>query len=389
MKAKNLLSLILYLGLYMSGEAQNKAKPLVKVEIETDFNLVFLPIKVDGNITYMIVDTGAGFSVIDEDVAEAFGLSIENVRIMERPGGDVRLGSISSLDFTVGGYSINMPIASANLAEGGFNDYIGRSCAGILGYDFISRYGFVIDYEKKQLLLYDPSTFDVTGTKKIAFSIVEGMPVIEGTIEHKGALVKGDWLVDTGSLMSLGLNESFFAANLAKNTKQVESLAVGFGGSTPGKMYKLNTFNLAGYNFSDIIAGHAEDGINDETFDGVLGGELLSRFTLAFNYESNEMYISENMSFNGPIRWDLSGMLLAHRKEGIEVLHVYDGSPANDAGILAGDFLVEIDSKKAVDVSLPIIWSVFHYNEAKRISILMKRGDSKYDVELTFKDYFE
>lgn len=381
--------MMICLGMHVSCTSQNTNDALAEVSIETDFNLIFLPIKVDGSTVYMIVDTGAGFSVIDEEVSKKLGLTIENVRIMERPGGDVRLGSISSLDFTVGDHVINMPIASANLAEGGFNDYIGRSCAGILGYDFISRYGFVIDYEKKQLSLYDPSNFDVAGEKKVGLSIREGMPVINGTIEHKGESVKGDWLVDTGSLMSLGLNESFFAANLSNNTKPIESIAVGFGGSTPGKMYKLDAFNLAGYNFSNIIAGHAEDGINDETFDGVLGGELLSRFTLAFNYQTNEMYISENKLFNRPIRWDLSGMLLAHKKEGIEVLHVYERSPANDAGILAGDFLVEIDSKKAVDVSLPTIWRVFHYNEAKGISLLMKRGDTKYDVELTFRDYFE
>lgn len=375
--------------MHVSGTSQNKSNALVTVDIETDFNLIFLPITVNGNVTYMIVDTGAGFSVLDEAVAKEFGLTIENVRVMERPGGEVRLGSISSLGFAVGNYSVQMPIAAANLSEGGFNDYIGRPCAGILGYDFISQYGFFIDYEKKQLSLYDPSTFDATGGEKIALSIREGMPVVAGSIKHRDSSIKGDWLVDTGSMMSLGLNESFFSANLSNKTKPVESVAVGFGGSTPGKMYKLDAFNLAGNNFSDIVAGHAEDGINDETFDGVLGGELLSRYQLSFSYASGEMYLTGNSSLKRPIRWDLSGMLLAQREEGIEVLHVYKGSPADRSDIQTGDYIESINGNDAMEVSLPQIWNGFHYLEGKDFELSMKRDGKKYNTKITLKDYFE
>ena len=141
MKTKILLFMMICLGMHVSCTSQNSKNHLAKVSIETDFNLIFLPLNINGSTIYMIVDTGAGFSVIDEEVAKNLDLTIENVRIMERPGGDVHLGSISSFSFNLEDHEVKMPIASANLAEGGFNDYIGRSCAGILGYDFISRYG--------------------------------------------------------------------------------------------------------------------------------------------------------------------------------------------------------------------------------------------------------
>jgi hypothetical protein len=375
--------------MHVSGTSQNKSEALVTVTIETDFNLVFLPVSINGNATYMIVDTGAGFSVLDEAIAKEFGMTIENVRVMERPGGEVRLGSISSLNINLGDYDLKMPIAAANLSEGGFNDYIGRSCAGILGYDFISQYGFVIDYEKKQLSLYDPTHFKSQGGERLELSIKEGMPVVQGTVAHKEKEVKGNWLVDTGSMMSLGLNESFYTEHFKGITNPLESVAVGFGGSTPGKMYKLDGFVLASDSFPFIIAGHAEDGINDEFFDGVLGGELLSRYKLSFNYTSNELYVKSNSLLKQPIRWDLSGMLLAHREAGIEVLHVYQGSPADKANIKKGDYILKVNAEDAEEMSLPEVWKGFHNGEGNRFDLLIKSGDKEYNVKIVLTDYFD
>lgn len=381
--------MIICLGMHVSGTSQNKSEALVTVTIETDFNLVFLPVSINGDTSYLIVDTGAGFSVIDEAVAKQLGLTIENIQVMERPGGDVRLGRISSLEIDVAGYAISMPIASANLSEGGFNDYIGRPCAGILGYDFISQYGFVVDYEKKQLSLYDPSQFKPVGEKRLELAIKEGMPVVKGKVAHADRAVQGDWLVDTGSMMGIGLNESFFIEHLKGMVNPLASIAVGFGGSTPGKMYKLDGFTFAGNTFPSIVAGHAEDGINDESFDGVLGGELLSRYKLSFNYVSSEMYVTPNPSLGRPMRWDLSGMLLAQREDGIEVLHVYKNSPAERSNIKEGDYIVAINTKGAMEMTLPQIWNSFHYKEGKGFTLEMRRDGKKYESKIVLSDYFD
>ncbi|NAY91918.1 PDZ domain-containing protein [Muricauda sp. JGD-17] len=379
--------LVTYLGLVTSGKSQNDPSFLTKVEIETDFNLIFMPIMIHGHSYTMILDTGAGFSVLDEEVAKALNLNIENVRIMERPGGEVRLGTIKNLNYSVGNHSAEMTIASANLAEGGFNDYIGRPCAGILGADFISKYAMEINYFEKLLSLYSPDTYKIDGNKK-KLSLVDGMPIVKSSLHHKDQTIEGSWLIDTGSMMSLGVNESFFGSYLKNNVNTYESLAVGFGGSTSGKMYKLDGFDLLGNEFNHIIAGHAEDGINDASFDGVIGGELISRFTIAFNYATKEIHLKPNAKKDNPIRWDLIGMLLAQTDKGIEVLHVYKNSPADHAQIQKGDLIAFINGKRAEAIGLPKIWETFHTKEGLAIALIISKDGIMRCANVVLRDYF-
>ena len=337
----------------------------------------------------MILDTGAGFTVLDEDVAKDLGLNIENTRIMKRPGGEVRLGQLPHVDYLIGNHSASMPMATANLAEGGFNDYLGRPCAGILGYDFIVQYGFTIDYYHRTMTIQNPDEFDARHGEKLAITLTEGMPIVEASIESDSNNIRGRWLIDTGSMMFLGVNQSFYEEHLNKMHYQYSSIAVGFGGSTPGKMYKLDGFNFNGIEFTNIMAGHAEDGINDEHFDGVLGGELLHRFTLSFNYASNEMYLTSNPSLNNKITWDLSGMLIAQRDQGIEILHVYNDSPAFHAGIQPHTYIQSINGQNATKMGLPKVWKIFHNEVGKSIYLKIGNKMSTESKNIVLKDYYK
>lgn len=369
MKTKIVLIIILLVASTHVSQGQIKKDPLVTISFEKDFNLIFMPLTVNGKELFFIVDTGAGFSILDESVAQDLNLEQKNIRVIERPGGEVRLGAIENLSYSIGAYESQMPIASANLAEGGFNDYIGRDCAGILGFDFISQYAIKVDYQNHLLSLFKPDMLNLENKQKLEMKVKEGMPIIKGTVHHDNTTIEGSWLVDTGSLMSLGVNQSFYETHLAQKVNESNSIAVGFGGSTPGKMYKIDSFELGEINFDHVIAGHAEDGINDDLFDGIIGGELLSRFTIIINYSTEELYLSTNEKVNDPQRWDLSGMLLASNESGVEVLHVYQNSPAHRAGIKVGDFIKEINQNDAMQLGLPTIWKIFHYHNLEQIQL--------------------
>ena len=386
----NFLCLVLLTVLsFFELKAQNSSVLLSESTFQSDFNLIFLPITIEGNDMYMILDTGAGFSVLDESVAKQLNLLIENERLMERPGGQVRLGFIKNVSFTLGKHADQMPIVTANLKEGGFNTYIGRSCAGILGFDFIQKYAFEIDYSNSKIKLFSPEGFNTKDGTKESLSILEGMPVIKGAIKHNEKSITGNWLIDTGSLMSLGLNENFYKKHLADSISPIKSLAVGFGGNTPGKMYRLDSFKISDFTFNTIISGHAEDGINDESFDGVIGGELLSRFKVIINYKNNELRLKPNKNYDKPIRWDLSGMLLVHNEKGVEVLFVYKDSPAFKKGIKPGDIIQRIDGMNAADIGLPNIWSKFHYNVGEEIVLEIKREGNIINTSIVLDDYFK
>ena len=387
MKTRIVLSIISLLAFTHIAIAQIKPDALVISPFEKDFNLIFLPVTINDKELHFIVDTGAGFSILDEFVAKELNLEPNNVRIIERPGGEVRLGSIENISYAIGDYQSQMPIATANLAEGGFNDYLGRSCAGILGYDFISKYALEIDYQNHLIGLYEPEEINLKNGHQLTLEIKEGMPIIEGTINHKNLAANGKWLIDTGSLMGLGVNQAFYEKYLDSKVNAKTSIAVGFGGSTPGKMYKLDSFEFGEFNFRHVISGHAEDGINDELFDGVIGGELLSRFTLIFNYASKELYLIPNDKIWDPQRWDLSGLLLSSTDHGIEVLHVYENSPADQVGIKVGDVIKRINQNNAKQLGLPNLWKIFHYHNLEQIHLEILREDKIIEKNIVLNEY--
>lgn len=391
---KNILviTLILCSLIIPSHSQQATNERLTYTRIETDFNLIFVPIQIAGKTFSMILDTGAGFSILDETVAKSLGLELKNQRTIQRPGGQVRLSRIQNLSFKINDFETTMNIASANLTEGGFNDYIGRNCAGILGYDFIRNYAFEIDYFNKLLAMYKANSYTYQGNgKAINMKLKKGMPVIPASILLGNQLLKGDWLIDTGSLMSLGLNESYYDKyQLKDKVNNIPSIAVGFGGSTPGQMYKLRGLSLLGFQLKNIIAGHAKDGINEAEFDGVIGGEVFSRFTLVINYATQKAYLEPNDRFGLPVRWDLSGLQMAVRGEdGFEVLHVYKDSPAHKAGIAKGDIITHIDQIPVKKLGLPLVWQMLRSSEGRLINITYEHKGATKKASIQLTDYFK
>jgi C-terminal processing protease CtpA/Prc len=85
-------------------------------------------------------------------------------------------------------------------------------------------------------------------------------------------------------------------------------------------------------NFSPAQSGTlAEHG-----YGGIVGSEILRRFTATFDYPEARMLLEPNAHFGEPFDFDMSGLYLAG-DERIEVLRVVDDSPAAEAGIREGD----------------------------------------------------
>jgi C-terminal processing protease CtpA/Prc len=79
---------------------------------------------------------------------------------------------------------------------------------------------------------------------------------------------------------------------------------------------------------------------------GLVGGEVLNRFTLTFDFPAGKLYLEKGKrfaeSFIGP-RTGFSGALESDGTYSIKT--VLAGSPASEAGLVVGDLLLSIDGK--------------------------------------------
>ena len=86
---------------------------------------------------------------------------------------------------------------------------------------------------------------------------------------------------------------------------------------------------------------------------GNVGAALLRHFRVIFDYSRRQMILERRAGFTESFEADMSGLALitsGARFEIISIARVLAGTPAAEAGLRAGDRVLEIDGRPAPDV---------------------------------------
>jgi len=251
------------------------------------------------------------------------------------------------------------------ISLGGVETVFGRPVDGILGYDLISRCVVTLDYLDEHLDLHDPQTFAYTGTgTAIPLRVEDGHPHVTLTVvPHGGTPIECDVTVDSGASGAISFTAPFTAEHdLLASLPDVleESGGYGVGGETRASYGRLATVAIGPHVMTDVLCSFSADtagmGANPNTA-GLLGGEILKRFTVTFDYENGWMYLQPNETLAEPFEREMSGMAVITGGPGAfdayTVHRVLPGSPAETADIRVGDELVSVDGRPASELSLP------------------------------------
>jgi C-terminal processing protease CtpA/Prc len=85
--------------------------------------------------------------------------------------------------------------------------------------------------------------------------------------------------------------------------------------------------------------------------NGTLGSGFLRRFTVAFDFDGQKMYLKPNDRLAQPHVFDASGIGFIRRGRQHVVFAVIPESAGASAGVRAGDVLVEIDGRPAGELT--------------------------------------
>jgi hypothetical protein len=217
------------------------------------------------------------------------------------------------------------------------------------------RFGVAIDYAHQRLVLTTPDKFAPPhGAHELPFTLDDRIPVVQGTVDGMAVRLS----VDTGSRSSLTLNSPFVRDHqlVARYHATPENiLGWGVGGPFRARMVRLGTLSLGGFDVSGI-AGELFTGdkgaLASPDLDGNLGGGVLRRFDVAFNYSTSKMYLAPAGDLAAPDAFDRSGLFLLAGGEGLEVADVAADSAAARAGLKAGDRLLSIEGVPVTQRSL-------------------------------------
>jgi hypothetical protein len=368
--------------------AGGKTSTIVPFELVN--NHIYLDVKLNGRGPYrLLCDTG-GANVITPAVARELGVkpegSLEGRGVGEKSEdvGLVKLERVQIGDATIERQLFAVfDLARLEPAEG-------APMPGLVGYEVFKRFIVRIDYGRKLLTLTVPSTFREEGrATAVPFRFDGHTPQVEGSVDG----VAGAFDIDTGSRSSLDLLGPFIEKNglVALYGAKLEGVTGwGVGGPARGLLARSKSLKLGSVEVSNVVTTlslQKKGAFSNVYVAGNVGANVLRRFTVTFDYGHQRLYLEPSSADPGRDAFDRSGMWLNRGDGFLEVVDVIAGSPAQEAGIRAGDRIISVDGAAAGGLFLPDLRLRLRTDPpGTRVRFRVKSGESEHEVTVMLKD---
>lgn len=158
-----------------------------------------------------------------------------------------------------------------------------------------------------------------------------------------------------------------------------------FTASTDPKALPDNVFNQKLKNIKEIIdANFIFDYKDSKIQDGIFKGMLASLDDPYSQYYTAEEFKSAMEQFDGEYSGIGAVVSISKDKSTISISSVYPDSPAEKAGLMAGDILKEIDDEEIVfGMSLEEVVRLIKGPKGSKVEITVKRKGEKKELKLT------
>ncbi|WP_258103013.1 aspartyl protease family protein [Marinoscillum sp. MHG1-6] len=372
----------------------------VEIEFERYNNLIVIPLQINNQLSLkFVLDTGAESIILTEKLfADFLNLNFIREITLNAPGvadsitafvaHDVSL----SLDKNLKADNMNVLVLAQDYIE--LQKNLGEEVYGIIGYEIFHRYVVDIQYDDNKLIIHRPETYKPKRFQtEVPITVSYAKPFIPMVIEQNGLRDTLIFMVDTGASHAALVDVS--TSHRLIYPKQVipTRLGRGLGGEIPGKIGRMNKCIIDKYEFSDVLVSIPEDGayskaIKRGTKYGTIGGDLLSRFNVVFDYVHEKMYLDKGHNYKSPFEYNMSGMSLMAEGDDLDqiiVTHVIDQSPAHVAGIQAGDIVIKINGQNLINSSLGNIQHLLRSRPRKKIRVTFLRHGEKIKSKFRLK----
>ncbi|HLY57689.1 MAG TPA: aspartyl protease family protein, partial [Stellaceae bacterium] len=329
----------------------------VTVPIELANNHIYVMASIDGGKPLkFIFDTGAT-DLFETSKAKALGIKTEG----KLPGGgfgdnvsEVGFAKVKSV--SLGGLTLHDQVFAA-IDLGKLAAVEGEEdLTGLLGYEFAKRANLTIDYADKKMIFTKRDAFQPpAGATAIPFTFDEHTPMVQATIDGVG----GEFEVDTGARSALTVMHPFAEANkLIDKYHATHTATVGYGVGGPSRalLARADTLAIGPVSLSKPVTEFVTDtrgAAAAARTAGNIGGDLLRRFTITFDYDKRVLWLQPNALAAEPDVFDRSGLWIMRAQDGtIEIADVAQGSAGAKAGLGTDDVITEVDGKPAAGLAL-------------------------------------
>lgn len=419
------------------GLLQNKKTEVVRFKLIN--NLIIIPVEVNGTELSFLLDTGVSkpilFNLTENDSIEVKNISPislrglgggEPITALHSVGNTFQIKNIFNSDqelYVVMDDAIN------------FSPRLGVEVNGIIGHDLFEDFIVEVNYSAKKLKFHRRDAYKekkCRNCEKIPLDLYKRKPYVNTLVSFENKEnIPAHLLVDSGSSDGLWLFEDEEEDIVLPNKSFDDFLGRGLSGSIYGKRSKIKNLSIAGFKLENVKVAFPDSLATvyvrrNKRRNGSLGGEVLKRFNLIYDYEGGTLSFKKNGNFKEPFNYNMSGIELQY--DGIRLVHqinsalsrrhsssednsggsgtltvyfrdvlttsarpnytvaeIRKGSPGALAGLREGDVLLKVNQKSTHEYNLQEVMHMLHGKVGKKIRLLVERNGKKLVFSITLK----
>jgi hypothetical protein len=326
-------------------------------------NHIIIPVSVEGTRFDVILDTGmpaSGLMLYGTDAVDDLGLEYGPMKV--RIGGAGNEGAPLEARLAIG---VTVDVASVRMTNATvlvppplphFTPYH----AGVIGASLFDNFVVHIDHDNRRIHLYDPETYEPPEDAiAVPLTFTHHFPYAQVVVTMgDGRKIPLMVVVDLGASHAISLNTDSSEAISVPDAAVRAVIGRGVGGQVRGRVSRIRGVDLAGLSLSNVVAtfpvrDHQHPGGMDSK-GGNLGGDVLRRFNVTFDYAHSRMLLTPNRQFETPFEWDMSGMRLGPGKDAaVRIESIIAGSPAEKAGLAVDDVVTHVDGRAVSAEDIP------------------------------------
>jgi predicted aspartyl protease len=358
-------------------EARQEASPF---ELFRD-QRIFLSGEVNGTATDMLLDTGAGMTVVDRAFAERIGLKGSQAIEVQGAGGKVPGQIAGNVTLAVGGLRLTrlnvLIIDMGDVARG-----IGRPVPVVLGREAFKAAAVTIDFPRRTIRFTDRAAFrPPAGATRLKLGEGDRLPTIEVAV---AGLAPVESTLDLGNGGTLLLAKSYWSGQpKIAALRYAQTQSGGVGGLKLARRVTLPQVEFGGIRYDNVPATLVEDNNALPQRGGNVGIGLFKNATVTIDVDGGALYVQPGGAAPDFAR-DRAGLRTELAGDRLKIVYVSPDGPAAAAGLKPGDEIAAVDGLR-VDgqyYDRPE-WNLG--NAGRRVALELADGRR---VELTLRDYY-